>query len=208
MASFGCYDNSDFIATRIITNFHLYLNKYNCGGNFSKCLFMVSQSMLKKNFTGIDPEKLYRATFICQYGLCCCIVWPSFLFDCFVKIWATCKSFLGKWFTAPPGKKLPLRLCSSPLVQNDHLKPKLPLCRFAMKRERSGDPPIFNNLCFLPFIAAQNIYIKEKKSGQQKLYYFFHMNELNFWIQSHREVRDCENCPFLYFFYNVRIEVI
>ena len=111
MVSFGCYDNSDFIATRIITNFHLYLNKYNCGGNFSKCLFMVSQSMLKKTFTGIDPEKLYRATFICQYGLCCCIVWPSFLFDCFVKIWATCKSFLDKWFTAPPGKKLPVRLC-------------------------------------------------------------------------------------------------
>ena len=25
MASFGCYDNSDVIATRIITNFHLYL---------------------------------------------------------------------------------------------------------------------------------------------------------------------------------------
>ena len=35
---------------------------------------------------------------------------PSFLFDCFVKIWATCKLFLGKWFTAPPGKKLPVRL--------------------------------------------------------------------------------------------------
>ena len=67
----------------------------------------------QKNFTGIDPEKLYRATFICQYGLCCCIVWPSFLFDCFVKIWATYKNFLGKWFTAPPGKKLPVRLCNS-----------------------------------------------------------------------------------------------
>ena len=65
----------------------------------------------QKNFTGIDPEKLYRATFICQYGLCCCIVWPSFLFDCFVKIWATYKNFLGKQFTAPLGKKLPVRLC-------------------------------------------------------------------------------------------------
>ena len=31
--------------------------------------------------------------------------------DCFVKIWATCENFLGKWFTTPPGKKLPLRLC-------------------------------------------------------------------------------------------------
>ena len=26
---------------------------------------------------------------------------PRF-FDCFVKIWATCKNCLGKWFTAPP----------------------------------------------------------------------------------------------------------
>ena len=58
----------------------------------------------------IDPEKLYCGTFVCQYGLCCCIVWPLFLLDYFVKIWATCKNFLGKWFTAPPGWKLPIRL--------------------------------------------------------------------------------------------------
>ena len=32
-------------------------------------------------------------------------------FDCFVKIWATCMNFLGEWFTAPPGRKLPVRLC-------------------------------------------------------------------------------------------------
>ena len=49
------------------------------------CLWRRS---LCSNLAGIDPEKLYRGTFICQYGLCCCIVWPSFLFDCFVKIWA------------------------------------------------------------------------------------------------------------------------
>ena len=60
----------------------------------------------KKNFTGIDPEKPYRATFIRWYGLCCCIVWPSFLFGCFVKNWATCKNFLGKWFTALPRQKI------------------------------------------------------------------------------------------------------
>ena len=59
----------------------------------------------------IDPENLYWGTFVCQYaGLCCCIVWPLFLFDCFVKIWAICKNFLGKWSTAPPGRKLPVRL--------------------------------------------------------------------------------------------------
>ena len=30
------------------------------------------------------------------------VIWPSFLFDSFVKSWATWKIFLGKWFTAPP----------------------------------------------------------------------------------------------------------
>ena len=38
------------------------------------------------------------------------VLWPSFLFDSFVKIWATCEFFLGKWFTAPPpllAKKFP-----------------------------------------------------------------------------------------------------
>ena len=40
-----------------------------------------------------------------------------------------------------PGQKgVCLETRSSFLMQNDHLKPKLPLCRFAMKRERSGDP--------------------------------------------------------------------
>ena len=37
-------------------------------------------------------------------------IWPSFLFDSFVKIWDTSENFLGKWFTAPPGKKFPVRL--------------------------------------------------------------------------------------------------
>ena len=32
---------------------------------------------------------------------------PPFRFDCFVKIWATCKNFLGKWFTAPLAKNSP-----------------------------------------------------------------------------------------------------
>ena len=30
---------------------------------------------------------------------------PSFLFDCSVKIWLTCKHFLCKWFTAPPPRQ-------------------------------------------------------------------------------------------------------
>ena len=59
------------------------------------------------------PWKTVLSHFICQYDLCCCIVWPSFLFDCFVKIWANCKNFLGKWFTFPLSCiKLPVRLSS------------------------------------------------------------------------------------------------
>ena len=54
------------------------------------------------NFADIYHEKLYRATFICQYGLCCCIVSLSFLFDCLVKIWATCKIFWGANGLPPP----------------------------------------------------------------------------------------------------------
>ena len=49
------------------------------------CLWRRS---LCSNLAGIDPDKLYRGTFICQYGRCCGIVWPSFLFDSFLKTWA------------------------------------------------------------------------------------------------------------------------
>ena len=59
--------------------------------------------MLK--LSGYCPEKLYRATFICHYGLCCGIVWPSFLFDCCVKIWATCKNFWANGLP-PPRRKI------------------------------------------------------------------------------------------------------
>ena len=103
MASFRCYDNPDVIVTMIMTNFHLYLIQLWWQFFPNVCLW---QRGLCSNLAGIDREKLYRGTFICQDGLCCCIVWPSFLFDCFVKIWATCMNFLGKWFTAPPRPKI------------------------------------------------------------------------------------------------------
>ena len=46
---------------------------------------------------GIDPEKLYRAPFICQDGLCCCNM-ALISFRLFIKNYI----FLGKWFTPPP----------------------------------------------------------------------------------------------------------
>ena len=99
MASFRCYDNSDVIANLIMTN-------------FSTFLFMVTQFMLK---LGIDPEKLYRATFICSYmtvrpHLCCCnMALVSFrLFR--ENLGNCCEIFLGVWFTPQPpflAKKVP-----------------------------------------------------------------------------------------------------
>ena len=60
---------------------------------------------LCSNLAGIDPEKLYRATFIGQYGLCCCIVWPSFLFDCFVKFGQLARIFWANGLPPPPWPK-------------------------------------------------------------------------------------------------------
>ena len=85
------------IPTLITTNFNLNLIQLWWQLLISNvCLWRRS---LRSNLASIDPEKLYRATFICQFGLCCFIIWPLFLFDCFVKNWATCKNF---WATGLP----------------------------------------------------------------------------------------------------------
>ena len=59
---------------------------------------------------GIDPEKLYRATFIRQCSLCCCNM-ALVSFRLFCKNWDGCENFLGKWFTTPspppPAKNFP-----------------------------------------------------------------------------------------------------
>ena len=54
-----------------------------------------------KNCYGIEPPSYVSTAYVvASYG-------PRFLSTVrFVKIWATCENFLGKWFTAPPGKKL------------------------------------------------------------------------------------------------------
>ena len=59
-----------------------------------------------KNCYSIEPPSyVSTANVVASYG-------PRFLSTVrFVKIWATCENFLGKWFTAPPGKKFPVRLC-------------------------------------------------------------------------------------------------
>ena len=63
----------------------------------------------------VEPPSYARTAYVVG-------IWPSFLFDSFVKIWATCEIFLGKWFTAPLAKNF---LYAYALVYNitDHSSP-------------------------------------------------------------------------------------
>ena len=51
---------------------------------------------------GNDPEKRYRATFICQYGLCFCCNMTLISLRLFRKIWATREIFFGQMVYPPP----------------------------------------------------------------------------------------------------------
>ena len=59
----------------------------------------------------IDPEKPYRAPFICQDGLCCCNM-ALISFRLFRKNLGNLRDFFGQMVYRPPGKKFPVRLCS------------------------------------------------------------------------------------------------
>ena len=56
------------------------------------------------NLAGIDPEKLYRATFICQYGLFCCMALVSFRLFC--KNLGNLEEFFGRMVYRPPWQKI------------------------------------------------------------------------------------------------------
>ena len=80
---------------------------FNCGGNFSKCLGLWRRSLCSMISGAIDPEKLYRVKFICQYDLCCSIVWASFLFEFFGKIWALARIFWANGLPPSLAKNCP-----------------------------------------------------------------------------------------------------
>ena len=53
----------------------------------------------------IDPEKLYRATFIRQYGLCCCNM-ALVSFRLFCKNLGHLREFFGQMVYRPPWQKI------------------------------------------------------------------------------------------------------
>ena len=101
MASFRCYDSSDVIAILIMTNFPLYLIQLWWQFFPNACLWRRS---LCSNLAGLDSEKLYRATFICQYGLFCCMALVSFRLFC--KNLGNLQEFFGQMDYRPPWQKI------------------------------------------------------------------------------------------------------
>ena len=85
----------------MMTNFHLNTTVVEIFPNV--CLWRPSlcSDLVLTLKNRIKPPSYARTAYVVA-------IWPSFLFDSFVKI---CEVFLGKWFTAPPGKKFPVRLC-------------------------------------------------------------------------------------------------
>ena len=101
MASFRCYDSSDVIAILIMTNFPLYLIQLWWQFFPNACLWRRS---LCSNLAGIDSEKLYRTTFICQYGLFCCMTLVSSRLFC--KNLGNLQEFFGQMDYRPPWQKI------------------------------------------------------------------------------------------------------
>ena len=100
MASFRCCDNSDVIATLIMTNFHLNTTVVTIFPN--ACLWrlsLYSNLVLTLKTNCIKPPSYDSSAYVV-------VIRPSFLTDSFVKIWAACEIFWGKWFTAPPWQKI------------------------------------------------------------------------------------------------------
>ena len=94
-------DSSDVIATLIMPNFPLYLIQLWWQFFPNPCLWRRS---LCSNLAGIDSKKLYRATFICQYGLFCCMALVSFRL--FHKNLGNLQEFFGQMDYRPPWQKI------------------------------------------------------------------------------------------------------
>ena len=99
MGSFRCYDSSNVIATLMMTNFHLNTTVVAIFLNFCLWRRSLCSDLVLPLQNCIEPPSYARTAYVVA-------IWPSFLFHSFVKIWATCEIFLGKWFTAPPWQKI------------------------------------------------------------------------------------------------------
>ena len=84
MGSFRCYDNSDIIATLMMTNFHLNTTVVAIFPNVCLWRRSLCSDLVLTLKNCIKPPSYARTAYVVA-------IWPSFLFDSFVKIWATLK---------------------------------------------------------------------------------------------------------------------
>ena len=99
MGSFRCYDSSNVIATLMVTNFHL-----NTTDVASFQMFVYGDVVYAQTCYS-DPEKLNRATFICQDGLCCCNM-ALISFRLFRKNLGNLPVFFGQMVYRPPWQNI------------------------------------------------------------------------------------------------------
>ena len=101
MAWFRCYDNSDVIATLIMTNFHLLWWQFFLMFVYGDVVYAQTWHWPWKTVsshlqTPVRPMLL-------QYGLVS--------FRLFCKNLGHLREFFGQMVSRPPGKKFPVRLC-------------------------------------------------------------------------------------------------
>ena len=86
MALFRCYDNSDVIATLIMTNFHLYLIQL--WWQFFQ-MFVYGDVVYAQTWQVLTLKNCIEAlSYASTAYVVASYIWRSFLFGCFVKIWA------------------------------------------------------------------------------------------------------------------------
>ena len=81
MGSFRCYDSSNVIATLMMTNFHLNTTDVAIFPNVCLWRRSLCSDLVLTLKNRIEPPSYARTAYVVA-------IWPSFLFDSFVKIWA------------------------------------------------------------------------------------------------------------------------
>ena len=119
------------------------------------CLWRRS---LCSNLAGIDSEKLYRATFICEYGLFCCMALVSFRLFC--KDLGKLQEFFGQMDYRPPWQKI-ARMPMGPLSRNLLVSKKYTL------HEKCHYFEIFHNCSHSKTV---NAWVEVVEEGFQKIY--------------------------------------
>ena len=100
MESFRCYDNSDVIATLMMTNFHLNTTVVAIFPNVCLWRRSLCSDLVLTLKNCVEPPSYARTAYVVA-------IWPSFLFDSFVKIWELARCFWANCLPPPLAKNFP-----------------------------------------------------------------------------------------------------